>query len=94
MEAVVTSLSIPSRTNADASTIQGVLVSINGQAYIVQFDPGDIQQLQSLRVNDKIIIKSSSAQYLRNYLHLVLSANYVERNHKVIVKRDFSKVGC
>jgi hypothetical protein len=94
MEAVVTSLTIPLQANGEASTIKGLMVSINGQPYIVQFGTEDLKQLRRLKVNDKIVIKSRSARYLPNYSYLVLSGDYVERNHKVIFKRDVSMVGC
>src|SRR5688572_28382792 len=57
MEAVVTSLPPGSRSGF------GVMVSINGYNYFLSFGPeksNEFQQLHSLKVNDKIIIRSHS----------------------------------
>ncbi|MES2810052.1 MAG: hypothetical protein V4619_15580 [Bacteroidota bacterium] len=91
MQAVVTSLSIPSRANDNALGLKGVMVSINGVTYIVEFDSANFQQL---KVNDKIVIKSHSAGYKPDYSYLVISGDYIERDNKVIFKREVNTVGC
>src|SRR5450432_550496 len=56
MEAVVTSLSLPPGSRLGF----GVMVRINGVDYILSFGPeksNEFQQLHSLKVNDKIVIK-------------------------------------
>jgi hypothetical protein len=90
MEAVVTSLTFQ-RANAKSSGPKWLIVRINGEEYMMQFIPTDFQQLNSLKVNDKIIVRSHSAGYSHNHPYLILSGDYIERNNKVLFKRDFSK---
>ena len=93
MEAVVTSLSLPPGSRLGF----GVMVSINGDDYILSFMPqtsGEIQQLQSLKVNDKIIIKSRNVSHAPKYSYPIISGEYVERDSKVIFKRVPRKGGC
>ena len=62
---------------------------------MMQYRLKDIQQYTSLKVNDKIIIRSRSAGYSPNHPYLILSGDYIEHNKKVLFKRDFSKNnGC
>ena len=90
MEAVVTSVTFK-RANAKSAGPKWLIVSINGEAYMMQFSPREFQQLNSLKVNDKIIIKSHSAGYSPNHPYLIVSGDHIERNHKILFKRDFSK---
>ena len=90
MEAVVTSLTFQ-RANAKSSGPKWLIVRINGEEYMMQFIPKDFQQLNSLKVNDKIIVRSRSAGYSPNHPYLILSGDYIERNNKILFKRDFSK---
>jgi hypothetical protein len=70
-------------------------VKINGEDYMMQFIPNDFEKLNSLKVNDKIIIKSRSAGFSNNHPYLILSSNYIEHNNKVLFERDLSKNdGC
>ena len=89
MEAVVTSLSLPPGSRLGF----GVMARINGDDYIVKFEPekSQLEQLLSLKVNDKIIIKSRSAGFSNNHPYLILSSNYIEHNNKVLFERDLSK---
>jgi hypothetical protein len=89
MEAVVTSLSLPPGSLLGF----GVMVRINGDDYILRFD-NELQQLHSLKVNDKIIIKSHSVSYAPKYAYPIVSGEYVERDSKVIFKRVPRKGGC
>jgi hypothetical protein len=93
MEAVVTSLTFQ-RANAKSSP-KWLIVRINGEEYMMQFIPNDFQQLNSLKVNGKIIVRSRSAGYSHNHPYLIISGDYIEQNNKILFKRDFSKNnGC
>ena len=93
MEAVVTSVTF--QRNGKSSGIKWLIVRINGDEYMMQFSPKDFQQLNSLKVNDKIIVRSRSAGYSPNHPYLIISGDYIERNSKTLFKRDFSKNnGC
>jgi hypothetical protein len=101
MEGVITSLSRPSGSLCGF----GVMVRINDDEYIVNFWPeksdkdltkfnNDLRQLNSLKVNDKIVIRSRSAGYLGKGHNVVLAGDYIERDNKVIFKREPRKGGC
>jgi hypothetical protein len=89
MEAVVTSLSLPPGSLLGF----GVMARINGDDYILRFD-NELQQLHSLKVNDKIIIKSHSVSYAPKYAYPIVSGEYVERDSKIIYKHAPRKGGC
>jgi hypothetical protein len=89
MEAVVTSLSLPPGSLLGF----GVMVRINGDDYILRFDD-DPQQLHSLKVNDKIIIKSHVVSYAPKYAYPIVSGEYAERDGKIIYKHAPRKGGC
>ena len=94
MEAVVTSLTFQ-RDNAKSTGLKWIIVRINGEEYMMQFIPTDFKQLNSLKVNDKIMVRSRSAGYSHNHPYLILSGDYIARNNKILFKRDFSKNnGC
>ena len=94
MEAVVTSLTFQ-RENAKSSGPKWLIVRINDEEYMMQFIPKEFQQLNSLKVNDKIIVRSRSAGYSHNHPYLIISGDYIARNNKILFKRDFSKNnGC
>jgi len=92
MEAVVTSLSLPPGSRLGF----GVMVRINGDDYIVKFEPekSQLEQLHSLKVNDRIIIKSHNVSHAPKYSYPIVSGEYVERDGKVIFKRVPRKGGC
>jgi hypothetical protein len=92
MEGVVTSLSLPPGSRLGF----GVMVRINGDDYIVNFEPekSQLEQLHSLKVNDKIIIKSHNVSHAPKYSYPIVSGDYVERDSKVIFKRVPRKGGC
>jgi len=50
--------------------------------------------LHSLKVNDKIIIRSRSVSHAPKYAYPIVSGDYVERDSKVIFKRVPRKDGC
>lgn len=92
MEAVITSLSLPPGSRLGF----GVMARIDGVDYIVKFEPekSQLEQLHSLKVNDKIIIKSHSVLHAPKYSYPIVSGDYVERDSKVIFKRVPRKGGC
>jgi hypothetical protein len=93
MEAVVTSVTFQ-RPNATSGP-KWLIVRIDGEEYMMQFIPKEFAQLSSLKVNDKIIVRSHSAGYSPNHPYLIVSGDYIEQNNKVLFKRDFSKnKGC
>ncbi|MGG9972440.1 hypothetical protein ACQ33O_11660 [Ferruginibacter sp. SUN002] len=92
MEAVITSLSLPPGSRLGF----GVMANINGEEYILMFSPekSQLEQLQSLNVNDKIIIRSHAVSHAPKYSYPIVSGDYVERDGKVIFKRIPQKGGC
>ena len=93
MEAVVTSLSLPPGSRLGF----GVMVRIDGEDYILSFGPetsNEFQQLQSLKVNDKIVIKSHFVSYAPKYSYPIVAGDYVERDGKITYKRIPRKGGC
>eukprot|EP01132_Coremiostelium_polycephalum_P020093 gene20093-23885_t len=82
IEAVVTSLTLPPGSRLGF----GVTARINGDDYIVKFEPekSQLEQLHSLKVNDKIIIRSHSVSQTPKYSYPIVSADYVERDRKVL----------
>jgi len=93
MEAVVTSLSLPAGSRVGF----GVMVNINDEDFILSFgleDKKEFEQLRSLKVNDKIIIKSHSVMHAPKYTYPIVSGDYVERDSKIIYNRPPRKGGC
>ena len=92
MQTVVTSLSLPPGSRLGF----GVMVRINGDDYIVKFEPekSQLEQLHSLKVNDKIILRSHSVSHAPKYAYPIISGDYVERDSKIIYKRAPRKGGC
>jgi hypothetical protein len=92
MEGAVTSLSLPPGSRLGF----GVMVRINGDDYIVKFEPekSQLEQLHSLKVNDKIIIRSRNVSHAPKYAYPIVSGDYVERDSKIIYKRAPRKGGC
>lgn len=92
MEAIVTALSLPPGSRLGF----GVMVRINGDDYILNFAPekSQLEQLQNLKVNDKIIIRSRNVSHAPRYAYPIISGDYVERDSKIIYKRVPRKDGC
>ena len=101
MEAVVTSLSLPPGSLLGF----GVMVRINGEDYILSFGSKksdnnflnvnhEFQQLHSLKVNDKLIIRSHWVSHAPKYSYPIVSGDYVERASKLIYKRAPRQGGC
>ncbi len=100
MEGVVTSLSLPPGSRLGF----GVMVRINDEDYILALVlekpknksnfKNEFEQLQSLKVNDKIIIRSHNISKAPKYSYPIVMGDYVERDSKVIYKRVLRKGGC
>lgn len=93
MQAVVISLTLPPGSRLGF----GVMVRMNGDDYILSFGPlksDEFQQLQSLKVADKIIIRSRNVSHAPKYAYPIVSGDYVEREGKLIYKRVPGKGGC
>ncbi len=93
MEAVITALSLPPGSRLGF----GVMVRINGDDYILSFGPENVKELEglrSLKVNDKIVLKSRYVSHAPKYAYPIISGDYVERDHKIIYKRAPRKGGC
>jgi hypothetical protein len=75
----------------------GIMVKIKGDDYILSFGPelnNEFKQLHSLKVTDKIIIKSHSISHAPKYSYPIISGDYVERDNKILYKRFRKKGGC
>jgi len=101
MEGVVTSLSLPPGSRLGF----GVMVRIKDSDYILAFgtensdknisnSKNEFEQLHSLKVDDKIIIRSHGVSYAPKYSYPIVSGDYVERGSIIIYKRVPRKGGC
>lgn len=90
MEAVVTSVTFQ-RPTTNASAPKWLIVQIEGEKYMMQYVPKDFEKLKSLKVNDKIIVKSRSAGFSSNHPYLILSGDYIAKDNTVLFIRDLSK---
>lgn len=92
MPTVVTSLSLPPGSRLGFA----MMVRIGAEDYILQFAPekSQLAQLQSIRANDKIVIRSRGISHAPKYSYPIVSADYVVRDGKVIFKRVRKKGGC
>jgi len=92
MEAVITSLSLPPGSKLGF----GVMVSINDEDYILTFDAEKSQReiLNSLKVNDKIMIKSHYVAHAPKYAYPIISCESATVNGTIIFKRIHRKGGC
>jgi len=101
MEAVVTSLSLPFGSRLGF----GVMVKIDDEDYILSFgieQPGknimnfksEFEQLRSLKVNDKISIRSHNISKAPKYSYPIITGDYVERDGEIVYKRTPRKDGC
>ena len=110
MDGVVTSLSLPPgsrlgfgvmvRINGDdyilsfgQEEFDKNFLNFNNDFHFLNFN-NEFQQLHSLKVNDKIIIRSHSVSHAPKYSYPIVSCDYVERDSKVIFKRVPRKGGC
>ncbi len=93
IEAEVTFLSLP----AGSRLGYGVMVRIKGEEYILAFGidtKNEFKQLRTLKVNDRISIKSHSVSHAPKYAYPIIAGDLVELNKKIIYKRVRQKGGC
>ncbi|MFI5162242.1 MAG: hypothetical protein ACHQHN_13270 [Sphingobacteriales bacterium] len=101
MDAVITSLSLPPGSRLGF----GVMVRINGDDYILDFGSensdnnflsfnNEFQRLHSLKVNDKIMIRSHNVSLAPKYAYPIVSGDHVERDNKILYERPPHKGGC
>jgi hypothetical protein len=93
MEGEITALTLPPGSRLGF----GLMVKIKGNDYILSFGPelkNEFKQLHSLKVTDKIIIKSHSISHAPKYSYPIISGDYVERDNKILYKRVRKKGGC
>lgn len=93
MDAVVTSLSLPSGSRLGF----GMMVNINDEDYILSFgieNDDEFEQLRSLKVNDKIIVRSRNVSHAPKYSYPIVSGDYVVKDSKIIYNRPPRKGGC
>jgi len=101
MEATITALTLPKGSRLGF----GLMVRIKGEDYILAFgtekfnkflfnSKDEFEQLRSLKVNDKIMIKSRGVSHAPKYSYPILSGDYVELDGKIIYKRAPREGGC
>ena len=92
-EAVVTSLFLPPGSRLGF----GVMVSIEGEAYILSFGAEQAKEFEALRrlkVADKIVVRSRHVSHAPKYAYAIVAGDHVERGSKLIYKRAPRKGGC
>jgi hypothetical protein len=101
MEAVVTSLTLPEGSRVGF----GLMIAIEGEEYILSFgieQPGknslnlkrEFDLLRTLKVKDKISLKSKNVSHAPKYAYPIIAGDYVEREGEIIYKRTPRKGGC
>lgn len=101
MEGTVTSLTLPPGSRLG----YGVMVKIDVEEYILAFGPEflnkkntslktEYDQLHSLKLGDKIIIRSHNVSKAPKYSYAIIAGDYVERDGKVIYKKVQKKGAC
>ncbi len=93
MEAAVTSLSLPRGSKLG----YGVMVRIKGEEYILAFGidtKNEFKQLRTLKVNDKIVIRSRRVSHAPKYAFPIIAGDQIERDNKLLYKRPPNKGGC
>ncbi len=79
------------RPNSKVSGSKWLIVQIQGEQYMMQYVLKDFVKLKSIKINDKIIVKSHSAGLSPNHPYLILSGDYIAKNNTVLFKRDLNK---
>jgi hypothetical protein len=100
MEGVITSLTLPPRARLGF----GIMVKIKGTDYILAFGPEktgktfeikkDFMLLHSLKVNDKITIRSHHVSHAPKYAYPIIAGDYIAKGGKVMYKRVIKKGAC
>ena len=92
MQGIVTSLSLPEGSKLGF----GVMVKIESEDYILsmgQVSKAELANLKSLKVNDKIVIRSRFVSKAPKYAYPIVNGDYLEKDNKVVYKR-VAKGGC
>ena len=92
MQGIVTSLSLPEGSKLGF----GLMVKIDREDYILslgQVSKAELAQLKSLKVNDKIVIRSRFVSKAPKYAYAIVNGDYLEKDSKVVYKR-VAKGGC
>jgi hypothetical protein len=92
MQGIVTSLSLPEGSRLG----YGLMVKIDREDYILslgQLSKAELAQLKSLKVNDKIVIRSRFVSKAPKYAYPIVNGDYLEKDSKVVYKR-VAKGGC
>ena len=92
MHGIVTSLSLPEGSKLGF----GVMVKIESEEYILsmgQVSKAELANLKSLKVNDKVIIRSHFVSKAPKYAYPIVNGDYLEKDNKVVYKR-VAKGGC
>ncbi len=92
MQGIVTSLSLPEGSRLG----YGLLVKIDREDYILslgQLSKAELARLKSLKVNDKIVIRSRFVSKAPKYAYPIVNGDYLEKDSKVVYKR-VAKGGC
>ena len=94
MNAEVTSLTLPPGSRLGF----GLMVKINNEDYILSVGPdqtanNNFQQLRTLKVNDKIQIRSRNVSHAPKYAYPIIAGDYIEKDQKVVFQKVQSK-GC
>ena len=92
IEGVVTSLTLPK----EAKVGFGLIVRIDGDEFILAFgdeSANEFANLRSLKVNDKIMLKSRTISKAPKYTFPIVGAEFVQREQKLLYKY-VSKGGC
>jgi hypothetical protein len=92
MQGIVTSLSLPEGSRLG----YGLLVKIDREDYILslgQLSKAELAQLKSLKLNDKIVIRSRFVSKAPKYAYPIVNGDYLEKDSKVVYKR-VAKGGC
>jgi hypothetical protein len=74
----------------------GVMVKIDNVDYILslgQVSTRELAQLKSLKVNDKVVIRSHFVSRAPKYSYPIVNGDYLEKDSKVVYKR-VAKGGC
>ena len=92
IEGVVTSLTLPK----EAKVGFGLIVRIDGDEFILAFgdeSANEFAHLRSLKVNDKIMLKSRTISKAPKYAFPIVGAEFVQREQKLLYTY-VSKGGC
>lgn len=101
MEGIITATSLPAGSRLGF----GVMVKIKGEDYILAFGvenkdlnevnfTDEFKELRTLKVNDKIVIRSRSVTHAPKYADPIVRGDFIKREGKTLYQRSFPKDGC